>query len=388
MNKYFSSNFEDFKTQINKELKGSTSFDDFIELPFLGQHIKRYYTHEEHKSISDFSLKLSFAAQQCKSPFFNNYLWLKSNTEAIKHLSDGSYNALHITNAIDLESLDKNIDFGFIKTMFAEGSLNNNQTVLFEPKGDYTSTLALNIDELKNNNDFTDAAINLGYKAACQGAAIDTELAIALFQSYKNLKNCSSKANFILSFGADDWFTLNTKLRALPYLWYSVLGDSDINLQPCKFTLKAIESCFVYQDEYNHLLRQCMAGFTAISHGADGLVLSPYINEYLGEHASGRVASVLQNECHLSTSSDHYKGNYVLDYGAKILVDAVWQKFEALKACTNEKAEDNIIESWLENDKKEWLNDKRKFVGLNSYLSENNTELHPAFTADGQKTFR
>lgn len=387
MNKYFSSDYTDFKAQINKELKGSKNFEEFLNLPFLGENIKRYYTQDEHKNIADFSIKLSYAAQQCKSPYFNNYLWLNSKTEALKHLSDGSYNALYSEKASDYNSIDKNIDFGFIKTMFAQGELSKEQINKFVPQGDYPSTLVLNADENTVSQEFIDCSLNNGYAFACKGASIDSELAIALNQARKQLKKNLQNPNFIVSFGADNWFGLNVKLRVLPYLWYSVLANEGESILPCKFTLKAIKSCFVNQDEYNHLLRQCMAGFTALSHGADGLILSPYIDEFLGEHASGRVASILQNECHLISNKDHYKGNYILDSGSKILADKVWAKYEELIACGDDESEAHLLEEWLEIDRKYWLNDKRKFIGLNSYLSENNSELNPAFNAEGQKTF-
>jgi methylmalonyl-CoA mutase N-terminal domain/subunit len=381
MTSYFTKDYSAWKDQITKELRGSKSFEEFLNLEFLGQKLQRYYTLEEHTQLGDFPKKLSVTAKNAKASVFNNYLWLNEKTEAIKHFSDGSYNGLFLEKASDISNLDSNIDLGFVKTMVASGELTNVDQDKMSPKGDYPNTLIANYTDNSETN-FSENGIYEGYAAAVKGAYIDTELALAIGHGIKAVRNGCKKINIVLGFGPDDWFHLNTKLRVLPYLWKSALAKHNLSCDSFAFTLKAIPTAFPKQDEYNHLLRQCMVAFAAISHGADGVVFAPYTDSHLGEHATGRVATIIANECFVNSPEDHYEGNYLLDFGSKILADAVWHKLLALG--TNDTL---LIQNWIEDDKSKWLSDDRKFIGLNAYLAEDNTNITPSFNSEGQKTF-
>tara|TARA_R110001592_G_scaffold363221_3_gene681644 strand:+ start:40299 stop:41447 length:1149 start_codon:yes stop_codon:yes gene_type:complete len=381
MTSYSTKDYSAWKDQITKELRGTKSFEEFLNLDFLGQKLQRYYTLEEHASLGDFPKKLSVTAQNAKADIFTNYLWLTPKTEAIKHFSDGSYNGLYIEKASDISNLDSNIDLGFVKTMVASGALTNVDQDKMSPKGDYPLTLVSNYTH-NTETTFSECGIFEGYEASVKGAYIDTELALAIQHGIEAVRKGCKKINIVLGFGPDDWFHLNIKLRVLPYLWQSALAEHNLSCDTFSFTLKAIPSAFPKQDEYNHLLRQCMVAFAAISHGADGVVFSPYTDSHLGEHATGRVATIIANECFVNIKEDHYEGNYLLDFGSKILADAVWNKLLALG--NNDAL---LTQNWIENDKSKWLSDDRKFIGLNAYLAEDNTNITPSFNSEGQKTF-
>lgn len=386
MTAYFKKDYEAWQNQIVKELRDSQSFEDFLNLDFLGSKLKRYYTLDDHKELGDFPKKLSFAAQKAKSGLFTNYLWLSDNTEAVKHLSDGSYSGLMFENSDAIENVDKTIELGYLKSMVSKGAMTDEQLDKFIAKGDHPITL-LN-DGLSNAaKSFSEQGIFAPYEFAKQGANIDSELAIAIYSGIQSIKNNGSKVNFVLGFGPDEWFSLNVKLRVLPYLWLSALADNSLPQAHCNFTLKSIQNSFPKQDEYNHLLRQCMVAFAAISHGADGVALSPYEQSYLGEHATGRVASIIANECFVASADDHYANNYLLDFGSKILADKVWDKYTLLMACTNSTEVDALKQEWLKTDRSIWENDSRKFIGLNAYLATDNTPINPAISSNGQKTF-
>lgn len=379
MTSYSTKDYNAWKSQITKELRGSKSFEDFLNLEFLGSKLQRYYTLKEHAELGDFPLKLSYTAQKAKAQIFHNYLWLSESTEALKHLSDGSYNGLHLDHASNLNGLDNSIDLGFLKTIISGGNISTSGTD-FTPKGDYPITLLTSHENTEKP--YSEVAIFEAYEAAVKGAYIDTELALAVYHGVEAVRKGAKKINLIISFGADDWFHLNVKLRVLPYLWESAMAVHNLNCEAFSFTLKAIPSAFPKQDEYNHLLRQCMVAFAAISHGADGVVFSPYTQSHLGEHATGRVATIIANECFVASNQDHFEGNYLLDFGSKILADAVWAKL--LQLGNQSQA---LTTDWISLDKEIWTKDSRNFIGLNSYLAENNTAINPSFNAEGQKTF-
>lgn len=379
MTSYSTKDYSAWKSQITKELRGTKSFEDFLNLDFLGEKLQRYYTLSEHAELGDFPKKLSYTAKKAKAKVFHNYLWLAATTEVIKHLSDGSYNGIHIERASALNALDKGIDFGFIKTLISEGEITASASK-FSPKGEYNITLAAPKNQTEET--YSEVAILEGYVAAVHGAYIDTEIALAIKHGVDAVRQGAKKINLVLGFGTDDWFHLNTKLRVLPYLWQSAMSEHQLTCASFTFTLKAIPSAFPKQDEYNHLLRQCMVAFAAISHGADGIVFAPYTNSHLGEHATGRVATIIANECFVASNEDHYDGNYLLDFGSKILADAVWSKLLQLGTDNT-----SLIAKWLEKDKELWTNDNRNFIGLNSYLAEGNSNINPSFNTEGQKTF-
>lgn len=386
MTAYFKKDYEAWRIQIVKELRDSQSFEDFLNLDFLGHNLKRYYTLEEHKTLGDFPKKLSYAAQKSKSSLFTNYLWLTESTEAVKHLSDGSYNGLMFDHNKALNNLDKTIELGYLKSMVSQGKMDVDQLERFTAKGEQAITL-LNDGFDNPSKPFSQQGIFAPYEFAKQGAYMDSELAIALYSGVHSLKNNASQINFVLGFGPDEWFNLNVKLRVLPYLWKSVLADNNLPQNDCAFTLKSIQESFPKQDEYNHLLRQCMVAFAALSHGADGVAFSPYENSYLGEHATGRVVSIIANECFVVSENDHYANNYLLDFGSEILADKVWDKYKQLMACTNDAHVNSLKQAWLEKDRLVWKNDSRKFIGLNAYLAADNTSINPSISKDGQKTF-
>jgi methylmalonyl-CoA mutase N-terminal domain/subunit len=380
MSSYSTKDYSAWKAQITKELRGAKSFEDFLNLDFLGQPLQRYYTLEEHKSLGDFPKKLSVTATKAKANIFNNYLWLNKNTEVIKHLSDGSYNGIFLQNADDINSLDPTIDLGFVKTFVGNGSVSSAKAD-FLPKGDYPITVLANAKE-NSEESYSESAILEGYHAAVHGAYIDTELTLAIKHGIDALKSGKKKINIVLSFGPEDWFHLNVKLRVLPYLWQSAMSEHNLTCESFAFTLKAIPTAFPKQDEYNHLLRQCMVAFAAISHGADGVAFSPYTESHLGEHATGRVATIIANECFIATPEDHFEGNYLLDFGAKILADAVWEKLLLVNDSSPE-----LVEEWIKSDKDLWTKEARNFIGLNAYLAADNSNINPSFNSEGQKTF-
>ena len=385
--KQYDTSYTTWQKQVEKELRGKKSFEEFINVNWFEKSLKRYYTAEEHKTISDFSKKISFANQGKTDVEFRNYC--QSNGDVLSKLQEGAYNGIYFDSKEDLNDLDASVDLGFLKSICnSKIELDENELELFKAKGDHNQTLVVNESHDLNHFPFVAKGTYYTLSWAQKGLNIDTELALALFEAEQLLESVNpAQVHFLISLGWENWLEASSKLRTLQYLWMSLLSEKGFEPQKASATIISNPHYLDEQDGYNYLLRQNIHAFLAQSNQYEGIVIPPFNQEKVGEHSSGRISQLIEHESDIPKDGDPLEGNYILDFACHYLADAAWNKFLKLKETNNAN---DLLDAFLREDLKELELKDKKFVGLNVFPPEgrNEKQLNFGKTQDEPLSFK
>lgn len=385
--KQYDTSYATWQAQVEKELRGKKSFEEFINLNWFGNSLKRFYTAEEHQSISDFSKKLSFANSGHTDVEFRNYC--QSNGDVLSKLQEGAYNGIYFNTKEDFDDLDASVDLGFLKSICNFNiSLDEKELELFKAKGDHHQTVVVNKNHDLNQFSFAAKGTYYSLSWAQKGLNIDTELALALFEAEQLLDSVNpNQVHFLISLGWENWLEASSKLRTLQYLWMSLLAEKGLKPQKASATIISNPHYLDEQDGYNYLLRQNVHAFLSQSNHYEGIVIPPFNQEKIGEHSSGRISQLIEHESDIPKDIDPLEGNYILDFACNYLADAAWEKFLKLKET---QKPNELLDAFLREDLKELELKDKKFVGLNIFPPEGQSEKQLNFgkTQDKPLSFK
>ncbi len=189
------------------------------------------------------------------------------------------------------------------------------------------------------------------------------------------------------------YFEEISKLRTLYLLIPTILKEYNLEV-PFYFHAETSLNYLVAEDNSNNILRNAIAGMSAVLGGCHYLYIHPHKSaEDHPEVEARRVARnqqhLFKEESYLNKIADASQGSYTIEARTKDILDHAWKLFldieekgGLLKHAATFHA---LVLSSQENLLKQYQSGKITLIGYNKYLSEDKEATIPAFTAKSFK---
>jgi methylmalonyl-CoA mutase len=261
----------------------------------------------------------------------------------------------------DLNQLLQEIRLEFIEIQFRMSTLNQWRKLNEFFSDEIPCTVRLNLDPICfSTSDIEEIGRSLkskqypvfsieGHKILSTGASsfqeISFHLAVGHFILFKliecglSIDEAAACIHFSTGIGSD-YFVEIAKLRSLRTLWANVIDAYHPNhtcSYNCMITAHTIGLNKSLKDPYTNLLRQTTEGLSAISGGANGLMIYPYDSiststpSLLAERMALNISLLLKEESHLDAVNDPLGGSYAVELLTKGLCDNSWSLFKEME---------------------------------------------------------
>jgi methylmalonyl-CoA mutase len=286
-----------------------------------------------------------------------------SNEKALSLLMKGSDLLLFDLQKeeIDLVKLLRDIGLDYIESQFKLSNINQWRRLTDYFSYEIPSTIKFNLDPIHlTESDIEEVARSLkskqypvfsieGHSILETGASSFQEIAfdlsvghLILFKLMKNgltIDEAAACIHFSPGIGSN-YFVEIAKLRALRTLWANVVEayhPKHACSYNCMITAHTIGLNKSLKDPHTNLLRQTTEGMSAISGGANGLIIYPYDSmsvssaSHLAERMALNISLLLKEESHFDTVNDPLGGSYSVELLTKGLCDNAWLLFKELE---------------------------------------------------------
>lgn len=322
----------------------------------------------------------------------------KANQHALHALMNGA-NGLHFVfqKNWDWTEVSKDIAFEYI-SVYLDSSVHH---ISFQEKEweKFSNVFWIHNHLITQGKSCTNKMV----KAVNSGANVTTELAIALNElKYKieaylaleeNEDDASAKVFALLATNANHLIEI-AKIRAIKYMYAFMLEKMTVKHNCSKFlhVYSVPQSINKFpQDVETNLLRLSSELMSSILGGSDAIGILPYNfqkeeDSILAQDISRNVSNLLREEAYLDKCADPTKGAYYFEELSSKIIAKSWTKFQKLEACSSHEEKESLIQNWLEKDQLQRQNDfesqKKKFVGANVFVSEQNNSSSPRHNLD------
>ena len=404
------SNYEAWKDQLTKDLKGVTS-DELKKLSNEGIIIEPYYTSENSSKTNSYFLHTDWDI--CEHIDVNDEI--TANKQALIALEGGASGiCFYINKKINTNLLIQNISINHIYCTFYitndclhvledlkkwHAQINPHDSkikcfvavdplYLLAKYGEWHTNQPKDLEVL---NELQVISVNAElYQNA--GTTIVNELAIALAHLNENL-NYLQNTNFLgnkkiihlTCSVASNFFMEIAKIRAYRSLINLIQKQYNIQL-PIHIHANTSQINKSNIDAYTNLLRTTTEGMSAIIGGCNSLSVLPYNYGFTDKDSfSNRIARnqqhILKQESYLDKVCDISKGSYYIETITQQVAEKAWEKFKDIESKGGfiTAFENGIINKIITTDAANlttlYKNEKAVLIGVNKYKNANDTPL-------------
>ena len=156
-----------------------------------------------------------------------------------------------------------------------------------------------------------------------------------IFKSYQHIKQVPL-VTFKTAVGSNYFFEI-AKLRALRWLWQSLLSGIGFDDTPCHILTTTTERNKTIYSYNNNLLRSTTECMSAALGGADTIVNMPYDNQYhnpndFGQRIARNQLLILKHESFFQAVQNPTDGTYYIDYLTHSLANQALELFKSIEA--------------------------------------------------------
>ncbi|MEO9532127.1 MAG: methylmalonyl-CoA mutase family protein [Crocinitomicaceae bacterium] len=401
-------NFEDWKNQIIKDLKGKP-IEVLNSNPEMDIEIKAFHHNEEKsnfvsavkKSNNDWVIRKEFSTE--------------SNDELLEDLNQGingisvtaaQFKALtkdvlfeHIDTDITIDELDKTelpssarLNFDIIGKAAKQGrSLKDlSEFSSFFKQYQNNSTIWV------NGNLYGDAGATSIQELAFTAAHLN-EYVNALVNEGVAIEDINKKINICLSI-TNNYFVNIAKMRVIRTLVNAIFKayDSNYTTAPIHLVAKTSVRYQALNDANSNLLRQTTQAMSAVIGGCDALTINPLITgdkvqNDLNHRMAKNIQLILKEESYLDKVVDPSDGSYYLSDLSQQILTKSWDLFNEIEKAGGflESLKNEHIQSKIADSRayliEQMNHQKATFLGVNKFQSslENWTKAMVDKTQDG-----
>lgn len=217
------------------------------------------------------------------------------------------------------------------------------------------------------------------------GANIIQQLAFGLSHAneYLNLISTSNQVplvTFNTAVGSNYFFEI-AKLRALRWLWQSLLSGIGFDDTPCHILTTTTERNKTIYSYNNNLLRSTTECMSAALGGADTIVNMPYDHQYhnpndFGQRIARNQLLILKHESFFQAVQNPTDGTYYIDYLTHSLANQALELFKSIEAKGGfiEALKSGVVQASIKNSatKEQEAFDQKDIIllGVNAYKNE------------------
>ena len=178
------------------------------------------------------------------------------------------------------------------------------------------------------------------------GATVVQELAFMLSHANEYLamegftsdqrKKLPKGFQFNVSIGSD-YFVEMAKLRALRILWDKLTSCYGHSSSAFFLHVETTQINMAITDSHVNILRSTTAAMSAVSGGADSLLIRPFNEQYeapdaFSERIARNIHHLLSEEAHINKSRDPSAGSYFIEHLTDRIAEEAWKKFQDIES--------------------------------------------------------
>lgn len=212
-----------------------------------------------------------------------------------------------------------------------------------------------------------------------RGATVIDELALLIAQAIELGKEIHFVSAPLFFSGVGNAFlTEIAKLRALRWLWKSILISEGKEPQNASVLAKNLTITYAQNDEHTNILRATSAAMASVIGGAKFIMIDPWDRNWKeGNPFSARISRNIQNllkdEARLDKNLNPADGSYFIEHLTIELARTAWKKVQEIERAGGFSAfaENGGLSALLEQSKKKQLdayqNNASVLLGVNKY---------------------
>ncbi|NQV52515.1 MAG: hypothetical protein HQ500_04995 [Flavobacteriales bacterium] len=215
-----------------------------------------------------------------------------------------------------------------------------------------------------------------------RGAGVVDEVAFLLAQAIETGNSVGFEAPMLFHSGVGNAFlTEIAKLRALRWLWSSVLANEGKTAQSPLILASNLSIAYAQNDEHTNILRATSSAMSSILGGAQMVMTEPWNkswkeNDTFSRRISRNTQTLLKEEGRLDKNLNQADGSYFIEHLTTIIATEAWKKVQGIEAAGGFTAYalKGTLRSDLETSAQEirnaYLNGDRVILGVNMFLPD------------------
>lgn len=213
-----------------------------------------------------------------------------------------------------------------------------------------------------------------------RGAGVVDEVAFLITQAIEIGNNAGFETPMLFHTGVGNAFLTEIgKLRALRWLWSSVLANEGKPLQSPSILASNLSITYAQNDEHTNILRATSAAMSSVLGGAQMVMTEPWNKGWKEDDAFSRrisrnIQTLLKEEGRLDKNLNQADGSYFIEHLTTVIATQAWKKVQHIEQAGGFTAYAlagtlrSYLEASGEHIRNSFLHGDRVLLGVNKFL--------------------